>query len=479
MQTRLMTRPTGSQWTVSNNDVSSGDVKGSRCFVRLRQVAWAFTGWPAARAATPEAAPKAGMCSGDKQASDSRIAGAQAAAATALTTKLFTTPPQVTSSPTDHPPSPSQAISHNTTRGASQPVAMSTVIPSNPLAAPHLFQDPRLSPSRSGTSAQSLLQHPAHTTTPTTCASTGVGARHQANTHAADAFQHQTMSGRKRKADDELDNDRNNDRMSTSPTASPSIHHRALPAHRTIKRTRTHTSAGRPLPLPRLLQTLSADELRNLVQNICNERPDIRETIVTKAPRPSVESTLSVLTNYEHDLREAFPLGNRPTSDYAYNRVRQNLLQLIEALRDYTPYYLPPQETQTGLSLTYLDAVTNMIHRLPDWDTYQHQRHKNDAYDEIGRAWALVIKEAAKTAGGFRLQLGNWDQKLVEHNDKSGGRMAEAVSELQGAMGYMQAGPSVQATSQPSAMDQRAAIRQQLLSGTYGAPELGVGPGQW
>jgi hypothetical protein len=28
-------------------------------------------------------------------------------------------------------------------------------------------------------------------------------------------------------------------------------------------------------------------------------------------------------------------------------------------------------------------------------------------------------------------------------------------------------------------MDQRAAIRQQLLSGTYGAPELGVGHGQW
>lgn len=295
---------------------------------------------------------------------------------------------------------------------------------------------------------------------------------HPANTHPADAIQNQNMSGRKRKADEELDNDR----MSTSPTASPSLQHRGLPSQRTIKRTRTHTSAGRPLPLPRLLQTLSADELRNLVQNICNERPDIRETIVTKAPRPSVDSTLSVLAKYEEDLRSSFPLGNRPTSDYAYNRVRHNLLQLIEALRDFTPYYLPPQETQTGLSLEYLDAVTNTIHRLPDWDTYQHQRHKNDAYDEIGRAWALVIKEAAKTAGGFRLQLGNWDQKLVEHNQKSGGRMSEAVTELQGAMGYMHSGSGAGPSQPPSAMDQRAAIRQQLLSGTYGAPELGV---QW
>ena len=352
---------------------------------------------------------------------------------------------------------------------------MSTVIPNNPLAAPHLFQDPRLQPSRSGKPAPL----PAHNHNHTLFAGFGLCLNSKSNTHATDALQHNNMSGRKRKADDELDNES----MSTSP--SPSIQNRGLPAHttqRNIKRTRTHTSAGRPLPLPRLLQTLSADELRNLVQNICNERPDIRETIVTKAPRPSVDSTLSVLAKYEQDLRDAFPLGNRHTSDYAYNRVRQNLLQLIEALRDYTPYYLPPQETQTGLSLTYLDAVTNMIHRLPDWDTYQHQRHKNEAYDEIGRAWALVIREAAKTAGGFRLQLGNWDQKLVEHNQKSSGRMSEAVNELQAATGYMQSTAGAQAVSQQqplSAMDQRAAIRQQLLSGTYGVPELGVGHGQW
>ena len=100
------------------------------------------------------------------------------------------------------------------------------------------------------------------------------------------------------------------------------------------------------------------------------------------------------------------------------------------ALADFTPHFLPPQETQATLSLGYLDAVTNMIHRLPDWDTFQHQRHKNDAYDDISKAWALVIKEAAKRAGGFHLSFGGWDQKLVEHNVKSNGKLEEAVNEL-------------------------------------------------
>ena len=291
-----------------------------------------------------------------------------------------------------------------------------------------------------------------------------------------DPFSVQSMSGRKRKASEEPFD---NDRMSTSPSASPSVSNRLLPsasAHRSIKRSRTGATAGRPLPLPRLLQTLSAEEMRQLLQNVCDQHPELQQEIVTKAPRPSIESTLSVLSKYEDDFREAFPLGNRPTSDYSYNRVRQYLLQLIEALRDFTPHFLPPHETQTALSLSYLDAVTNVIHRLPEWDTYQHQRHKNEAYDEIGKAWALVIREAAKRAGGFHLQFGGWDQKLVDHNQKSGGRLEEALNELITSLGFTQAGAGASPTAGVS--DERMSIRQQLFSGNFGH-ELGVGSGRW
>ena len=216
--------------------------------------------------------------------------------------------------------------------------------------------------------------------------------------------------------------------------------------------------------------------MRELLQNVCDQHPELQQEIATKAPRPSIESTLSVLSKYEGDFREAFPLGNLPTSDYAYNRVRQHLQQLIDALRDYTPHFLPPQETQTAFSFDYLNAVTNMIHRLPDWDTYQHQRHKSDAYDELAKAWALVIREAAKRAGGFHLQFGGWDQKLLEHNQKSGGKMEEAVNELRTGLGFMQAGAGAPPTGGVS--EERMNIRQQLVLGMYGQ-QLGVGLGRW
>ncbi|KAK8210366.1 Tethering factor for nuclear proteasome sts1 [Zalaria obscura] len=319
---------------------------------------------------------------------------------------------------------------------------MNSVIPNNPLFAPHLLGNSRLSPSHS------------------------------------DNYTPERMSGRKRKVDDDFTDRDNDERMSTSP--SPAFANRGLPqatTPRSIKRTRTNVSGGRPLALPRLLETLSADDMRNLLQTICDHNPSIAHEVVTKAPRPSIDATMSVLSRYETSLKEAFPYGNRPTSDYTYNRVRQPMLQLLDALKDFTPHYLPPNEPHLTVSLTYLDAVTNIIHRIPNWDTYQHNRPKQEAYDEIAKAWALVVQEGSKKGGGFHLQFGGWDQKLLKHNQESGGRMEEAVEQLRAVTPGIQS-PGSSTSSPGPGNDERARIRQQILSGTYGQ-DLSVGVGQW
>ena len=270
------------------------------------------------------------------------------------------------------------------------------------------------------------------------------------------------MSGRKRKAEDD-GNSGDDDRMSASPSASPAVLPRTTP--RGMKRMRTNIS-GRPLPLPRLLETLSADEMRNLLQSICQRHPDIGNEVVSTAPRPSIQSTLEVLLKYESAFQAAFPFGGRSSSDYAYNRVRQQLIELLESLKDFTPHFLPPNEQQSATSLEFLDGATDIIHRLPDWDTYQHNRHKQEAYEEMAKAWAIVIREAAKKAGGIQLQYGGWDQKIAKHNEASGGKMQEAVHELQGGLGWMGAeSPNPAMGSSPA---DAMSIRQQLLSGNYG-----------
>ncbi|RDL37800.1 Uncharacterized protein BP5553_05233 [Venustampulla echinocandica] len=272
-------------------------------------------------------------------------------------------------------------------------------------------------------------------------------------------------ASRKRKADDDgLD-----DKMSISPQNSPAFTPRAIA--RPAKKVRANEVAGRPLSLSRLLETLDAQSLRSVLQTICERHPEIGTEVVSSAPRPSVASTLEVLSQYQEKLRDALPFGGNSSSDYAYNRVKQPLMDLIDALTDFTPHYLPPNESQTSISLNFLDSATKVVHELPEWDSQSHRHHKDNAYDEISKAWALVISEASKKGGGFQLHSGGWDQRLAKHNEQSGGRMQVAVNALGSNLGWMGGNSSTGAND-------RESIRNQLLSESYGT-NLPVRVGLW
>lgn len=292
-----------------------------------------------------------------------------------------------------------------------------------------------------------------------------------------------TMNNRKRKADDDnydvdgygdrqgsrdsggnVDGD---DRMSASPSNSPAMSTRPAPRQISLrsKRIRSNVS-GRPLSLPRLLETLDIDALRTVIQSLCERHPEVSSEIVNLAPRPTVEAALDVLLKYESTFRSSFPFGGSTSSDYAYNRVRQALMNLLNALGDFTPHFLPPNEPQTFTSLRFLDGATNIIHRLPTWDNAAHNHHKSLAYEEMSKAWALVIREAAKRGAGIQLQYDGWDQKLAKHNEQAQGRMQSAMNELRSHLGWM--GDSGNQSPGGGGGGDTASIRDQLLSGAYG-----------
>ena len=280
-------------------------------------------------------------------------------------------------------------------------------------------------------------------------------------------------ASRKRKAED--DEPQVEDRMSFSPSTSPVPPTRSPPPHRHAKRSRSGP-IGRPLALPRLLETLDADSLRAVLRSLCTRHPAIGSEVENTTPRPSVASALNVLKCYESSLQASFPFGGDSSSDYAYNRVRESLIALLDALADFTPHFLPPNESQASQSLAFLDGATEIIHRLPDWSSFQNSLHKQYAYEEISGAWALAIREAAKRAGGMQLQYGGWDQKLAKHNQQANGKLQDAVNELSANIGWMGYQPQTQ--QHGSRGDDLSSVRQELLAGTYGK-NLPVRVGPW
>lgn len=271
------------------------------------------------------------------------------------------------------------------------------------------------------------------------------------------------MNSRKRRFDDD-----GGDEMAVSPNTSPALPPRQLA--RPAKKVRSNDVVGRPLSLNRLLETLDATQLRMVLEKICEHHPAIGQEVAQGAPRPTVASALNVLDDYQARLKDAIPYGNSST-EYTYYRVKQPLVALLEALSEFTPQYLPPLETQTSASLQFLDGATKLIHALPDWESQSHRHHKENAYDEIAMAWALVISEAAKRGGGIVLHTGGWDERLVKHNEQSGNRLQAAVNSMASSVGWI---GSPHGTGQPSPNDP-ASIRSQLMSGTYGAA-VKVGP---
>ncbi|CAK7233623.1 DNA repair protein rad52 [Sporothrix bragantina] len=274
-------------------------------------------------------------------------------------------------------------------------------------------------------------------------------------------------TSKKRKADDD-----GGEEMSLSPMSSPAISNRQLV--RPSKKARAADIVGRPLPLPRLLEALDASQLRAILQTICDHSPDISEQVANNAPRPTPASTLRLLGEYQDRLNAAMPYGHS-SADYNYYRVKQPLIALVEAISEYTRQFLPPVESQTSASLEFLDGATELIHQLPDWDNPTYRQHKEGAYDEIARAWAVVIQEASKRGGGgfsSLLASEHWDQTLSKHNHRAGGRLEAAMSALVTYVGWMGAGGN---GASGSASNDPNSIRNQLMNGTFGAP-VRVGP---
>lgn len=116
---------------------------------------------------------------------------------------------------------------------------------------------------------------------------------------------------------------------------------------------------------------------------------------------------------------------------------------------------------------------------LPVWDSWSHNRYRDEAFEELGTAWALVIREAGKKGAGIQLQVGGWDAKVARWNEVSNGKMVEAVHAVRECLAWGagmtgQAMGSGQGQGQQE-MEDRERVRRELFGGTYGSP-VQVGP---
>ncbi|KAG4305723.1 hypothetical protein PORY_000633 [Pneumocystis oryctolagi] len=190
------------------------------------------------------------------------------------------------------------------------------------------------------------------------------------------------------------------------------------------------TCHERSFPVIRLLEHLDSSSLLDIIQSLVDRHPTLLSEVIGLSSRPNLSSVISILNNMEEQVRRSFPYGSDSMGEYAYNRIRPVLQTLMDALLEYTCIFLPPYESNKGLTLTFLDHITTMIHRFPEWNNPEHNYAKEKLYDEISNAWASVILSIGKD-GWCGINGYEWIRKLIKHNEIAKGRLKSAMDVVQ------------------------------------------------
>jgi hypothetical protein len=154
----------------------------------------------------------------------------------------------------------------------------------------------------------------------------------------------------------------------------------------------------------------------------------ITSEIVATSSKISVSEVIDILSFYERKIPQALPVGGIIGSDNAYDLAKPQFMDFLNALSDFTPLFLPPNENQPDISLKYLEDATEIIHRLPEWDSQLHRHHKNNAYAKISRAWGVVINKLSMGDTQYQESY----RRLLEHHKVSGRRMVLPSIEISG-----------------------------------------------
>lgn len=226
----------------------------------------------------------------------------------------------------------------------------------------------------------------------------------------------------KRKASFPEDDEENEDSiMSTSPNPSPRI----------LKRARQSSlSSKRGLPVSRILDNLDKPALITLISTLLSRHPDLVNEVQSLAPKVTPQTALATISRLNETFHASFPYGGDKSGEYAYSRIHAAYNALLSAVGDYTTHFLPPTNISPPELLSFLDSITNILHRIPLFHNPIHNIARESAFASITTAWEQGIRYFLETHGSFSFVGGGWVERLEAHAAKEPGlrRVAEMVN---------------------------------------------------
>ncbi|KAI7897981.1 Cut8 six-helix bundle-domain-containing protein [Cokeromyces recurvatus] len=248
-----------------------------------------------------------------------------------------------------------------------------------------------------------------------------------------------TTKGRKRRAsyeDEEMTNSENSTDYKTITLHSlreDNILH-------ATKRNRMSTKGG--FPISKLLATLDKDKLIELINDLVDSNPHLKNEVDAFIPPPTTQSISLVIGNLEKKLIDSFPYNKTSTrDDYTFNRVRTILLDIVNTLVEYAEHFISSPDEHPTTLFSYLHYATTVASRLPEWDNDVHNQIKRDLMNEIIEYWKKAVNVASSKINQGKIYgqqvVTEWAKELVQHNIETHGQFSDVLQQFTEKLGWI------------------------------------------
>jgi len=202
-----------------------------------------------------------------------------------------------------------------------------------------------------------------------------------------------------------------------------------------------------------VLHSLEKEQIIDILSSLLDKNPKLSQDILSLIPRPTLKSVTVQLQAAEKKLFNSFPYTKwgADRSDYSFNRVKPNLMELIELTINYLKYFTNTENYGNELereypvvSIGYLEYVTQLALRLPVWNqNYHNEITREYLLKQIGEAWDRVINEIGQRVQNGKVYssslVGEWIKSLIKFSNELNGNygFAETVKLFKEKLGWL------------------------------------------
>ncbi|ORX85611.1 Cut8-domain-containing protein [Anaeromyces robustus] len=202
-----------------------------------------------------------------------------------------------------------------------------------------------------------------------------------------------------------------------------------------------------------ILHSLEKDQIIDILSNLLDKNPKLNQDILSLIPRPTLKSVTNQLQAVEKKLNNSFPYTKwgADRSDYSFNRVKPNLMELLDLTINYLKYFTNTENYGEELereypvvSMGYLEYATQLALRLPVWNqNYHNEITRELLLKKIGEAWEQVINEIGQRVQNGKVYssslVGEWIKSLIKYSNELNGKygFAESVKLFKEKLGWL------------------------------------------